>query len=134
MAKFEPGKSGNPNGRPKQKPFLDWCKKWVDEKGESQLCKIAENGRHKQQLEAIKTIFAYAIGKPVEYSETSHQFDGLAPDPSKAKELLEQIIGESEGSSILANTGSAASAGEKPAELPDPQRSAGAGDQGDRPA
>lgn len=62
---FEKGNPGGP-GRPKQKPFLDWCKKWTVEKAELYLAPIAEDRRSKNQLEAIKTIMAYGVGKPVE--------------------------------------------------------------------
>jgi len=89
---FEPGKSGNPAGRPKQKPLLEWCKKWTIEKAESTLGPIAEDPAHKQQLDAIKTIMAYGVGKPVEFTETTHQFEGVAVDPHGAKELLGQLI------------------------------------------
>ena len=96
---FKPGESGNPNGRPKQKPFLDWCKKWAVARGEAFLTAIAENPRHKNQLDAIKTIFAYGYGKPVEFTESTHDFSGMGQSADEARSALEKLIaGKAEGS------------------------------------
>lgn len=62
---FQKGNPGGP-GRPKQKPFLEWCGKWTVERAEKFLIPIAEKSSSKNQLEAIKLIMAYGVGKPVE--------------------------------------------------------------------
>ena len=65
---FKPGESGNPAGRPRQKPVLEWCKRWTMDKAEKYLAPIAEDVGNKNQLEAIKLLMAYGVGKPVETS------------------------------------------------------------------
>ncbi len=127
MPKFEPGKSGNPNGRPKQKPFLDWCGKWTVDRAETVLAPIAENPRHKSQLEAIKLIMAYGVGKPVEFSESSHQVEGIPADPSKALSILEELIPKSAIAGIGGGAGDAAGAGNGAAQVLGPERGAGEG-------
>lgn len=62
---FKKGDPGGP-GRPKQKPFLEWCGKWTVERAEQYLAPIAEDNKNRGQLEAIKLIMAYGVGKPVE--------------------------------------------------------------------
>ena len=105
MPQFEPGNSGGP-GRPKQKPFLDWCKKWIAEKGESFLAPIAENAKSKNQLEAIKLIFAYGIGKPAETVENSFRFEGMATDVNSVKEYLDTLITDPARGGVIKSSGS----------------------------
>lgn len=124
MGKFLPGQSGNPNGRPRQKPFLDWCKDWITTKGRDALCKIAEDPDHKQQLEAIKTIYAYGIGKPVEFSEASHQVESVRANPDEALSILESIIPGAAVKGIRASDGNESREGAGPDEVPSSQRGA----------
>ncbi len=124
---FEKGNPGNPNspGRPKQKPLLEWCKRWTLEKAESTLGPIAEDSTHKQQLDAIKTIMAYGVGKPVEFTETTHQFEGVAADPNGAKELLGQLIAGDTITSVGLGDGSGVVPPELAAQILGSKRSAG---------
>ena len=90
---FAIGNSGGP-GRPKQKPFLEWCKKWTAEEAEKYILPIAQNPKHKAQMEAIKLVMAYAIGKPVDFHETNHSFERSETDGElleQAKAIREQI-------------------------------------------
>ena len=128
---FEKGHAGGP-GRPKQKPLLEWCKKWTLEKAESVLGPIAEDREHDKQLEAIKTIMAYGVGKPVEFTETTHQFEGVAADPHGAKELLGQLIAGYTITSIGLGDGSGVVPPELAAQILNPEWPARAGDSGDR--
>lgn len=102
---FQKGNPGGP-GRPKQKPFLEWCGKWTVERAEKYLAPIAENPRHKAQLEAIKLIMAYGVGSPVSFSEASHIVEGLGAEPITAKERVDQIISEAIAGSNGASGGS----------------------------
>ena len=127
MAQFEKGNHGGP-GRPKQKPLLDWCKKWSLEKCEQYLGPMAEEPG-KSQLEAIKTILAYGIGKPLDTLETTHQFEGVAADPHGAKELLGQLIAGDTITSVGLGDGSGVVPPELAAQILGSQRSPGDGNQ-----
>ena len=131
MGLFERGNPGGP-GRPKQKPFLDWCRKWTVEQGEKYLLPIAEDEKNKQQLDAIKTIFAYGIGKPQETVESSHQFEGMEANPNQAKELLGQLIAGETMASVGLSEGSGVVAPDIAVKLPSSKRGARKGDSGNR--
>ena len=124
---FESGKSGNPAGRPKQKPLLEWCRKWTIEKAETHLGPIAEDSEHKYQLEEIKTIMAYGVGKPVEFNETTHQFEGMDANAHQAKELLGQLIAGESIASVGLGEGDGVGQASKPDEVLDSKRGAGEG-------
>ena len=104
--------------------MLEWCRAWVNEKGEKYLAAIAQDPRNKGQLEAIKTIFAYGIGKPVEFVEASHQFEGVGPDPEQAKEFLGQLITGAAPGGVGEGSGSGASPDSVPPPLLDTERGA----------
>ncbi len=87
---FKKGDPGGP-GRPKQKPFLDWCNKWTVEKAEKYLAPIAEKSSSKNQLEAIKLIMAYGVGKPV---ETTILDADIAPNLGSSVESLASAIAD----------------------------------------
>ena len=89
---FQPGWAGGP-GRPKQKPFLEWCKKWTVEKAEKYLLPIAQT-KGREQLEAIKLIMSYAIGKPFQATETSIGFEDVPSNPTEITSSLEFVIAE----------------------------------------
>ena len=129
---FKPGESGNPNGRPRQKPLLEWCKKWTLEKAETVLGPIAEDPKRKDQLEAIKTIMAYGIGKPVESVESTHQFEGLDANPHQAKDFLGQLIAGETIASVGLGEGSGDEQANSTAQVPGPERGAGESNSGDR--
>jgi hypothetical protein len=62
---FEPGKSGNPGGRPKiAQEFKDKCREFMSEDGWEKLKLLATNGRSKDHMKALELIAAYAYGKP----------------------------------------------------------------------
>lgn len=116
---FKPGDPGGP-GRPKQKPFLEWCGKWTVEKAEKYLAPIAEKSNNKNQLEAIKLIMAYGVGKPVDFSQVSHEFEGLATNPVEAKAALDGIIAEGARKGLGECLGSPDSPGDGAAKVPGP--------------
>ena len=121
---FEKGHPGGP-GRPKQKPFLDWCKTWTVEKAHRYLRPIAENGKRKDQLEAIKLIMAYGVGKPVESIEASHQFDGVEQNPSSIAIGLAELIERGRIASVVPSNGNGEVATASAIEVPGPERGAG---------
>ena len=118
MAWFEKGNPGGP-GRPKQKPLLDWCKKWSLEKCEQYLGPIAEQPG-KSQIEAIKTILAYGIGKPIDTVESTHQFEGMEANAHQAKDLLGQLIAGESIASVGLGEGSGAGPIPQPVEGANP--------------
>lgn len=126
MPLFEKGGPGGP-GRPKSKPLIDWCKKWTHEKCEQYLAPIAEDCDHKQQLDAIKTILAYGIGKPIETVDSTHQFEGLEARPYQAKGFLGQLIAGETIASVSLGEGSRDGEDNESAMLPGPERGAGEG-------
>lgn len=121
---FQKGNPGGP-GRPKQKPFLEWCGKWTVEKAEKYLAPIAEKGSHKNQLEAIKLIMAYGVGKPVEFSEASHQLERVPTNPDEALSFLEELIPKSAAKGTGGGPGDAKGAGDGASQVLPPERGAG---------
>lgn len=74
---WEPGKSGNPGGRPKRRPIAESLKDALDETvGRSdktrrqalveRLFRIALSGKRTEALAAMKLILAYTDGLPVQ--------------------------------------------------------------------
>ena len=125
-------KTGNP-GRPKgslRKPLLDWCRNWAVTRGETELLKIAHNPKHKNQFDAIKLIYAYAIGKPIETVEASHQFEGVGEDPRAAKDALDDLIAEATGGGSRKDKTDTPGDGVQPASVHGPEREAGGSDTG----
>ena len=63
---FQPGQSGNPGGRPKRSiSFQQLCREEQPANFE-RLKAIAADPRHKQQVEAIKIMLAYDLGRPIQ--------------------------------------------------------------------
>lgn len=97
---WKPGQSGNPAGRPKdKKPYIEWCREWTIFNAKKHLVPIAENPEHKHQLEAIKLLMAYGVGKPLETSIVEAE---IAPRTGTSVEEIAgeiaSILGEPEGS------------------------------------
>ena len=63
---FPPGNSANPGGRPKKlQSFQQMCREEQPANFE-RLRQIAADPRHKQQVEAIKLMLAYDLGRPIQ--------------------------------------------------------------------
>lgn len=130
---FKPGQSGNPAGRPRQKPFLDWAGRWTVEKAEKYLAPIAEDtriGNRRTALEAIKLIMAYGVGKPVEFAETSVEFEGVPTDPNSVKGYLDDLISGAAAKGPGTNPADAKPEGDSAPEVLDTQREARGSDSG----
>lgn len=93
MPKYEKGHPGGP-GRPKQKPFIEWCGKWTKEKAEKYLLPLAENSRSKYQFEAIKLIMAYGVGKPVETQLLEDVTESIGSSAEDIAREIASLIGE----------------------------------------
>jgi len=62
---FEPGQSGNPNGRPKiAQEFRENCREFMAEGGWDKLRGIVEDEKHRDRFRALELIMGYAYGKP----------------------------------------------------------------------
>jgi Family of unknown function (DUF5681) len=63
---WKPGQSGNPGGRPKRSiSFQQLCREEQPANFE-RLKAIAADTKHKQQVEAIKIMLAYDLGRPIQ--------------------------------------------------------------------
>lgn len=71
MAKFEPGQSGNPGGRPKSKQLRDLCRAYTAE-GVEELRRLALNATGEMtRVKAWELILAYGHGRPMQASEVT---------------------------------------------------------------
>jgi len=69
---FEPGKSGNPNGRPKvAEEFRDNCRAFMAEGGWDKLKNIVDDPKNRDRFRALELIMGYAYGKPKQGVELS---------------------------------------------------------------
>lgn len=78
---FEPGQSGNPNGRPKRRHLADMLGEELakpsrrdgrsrDQRLVERLVTIALEGKRAEALRAMQLIFAYRDGLPIARTET----------------------------------------------------------------
>ena len=74
---FQPGKSGNPTGRPKVSTvFRNNCREFMSEEGWKKLKTIAVSTKRKDQIKALELIAAYAYGKPKQGVELTGEDGG----------------------------------------------------------
>ena len=75
---WEPGKSGNPSGRPKiAEEFRDNCRTFMAEGGWEKLKDIVEDKKNKDRFRALELIMGYAYGKPKQGLEIDTPAGGL---------------------------------------------------------
>lgn len=105
---FEPGKSGNPNGRPKSRHLTDLLgvelAKQSGKSGQTRdqrlverLVTIALQGKRGEAIQAMKLIFAYRDGLPTQVVE--HDFydalrraaEARGADPERVINLFEHM-------------------------------------------
>jgi hypothetical protein len=69
---FQPGQSGNPNGRPPvMRDFRDRCQRFMQSKGWAKLEQMALEPEGPFAYQAMQLIAAYAFGKPTQPIEQS---------------------------------------------------------------
>ena len=67
LPRLKPGQSGNPGGRPKRSiSFQQICREEQPAELRALSRQIAAEPKHKQQVEAIKLMLAYDLGRPVQ--------------------------------------------------------------------
>ncbi len=81
---FVPGKSGNPNGKPRGVTFSAEVKAWLRQRDEADSAKDAASARTRLDVilrkladEKPEVLLHYAYGKPVE----THEHTGVGGDP-----------------------------------------------------
>lgn len=105
---FQPGKSGNPAGRPKRKPIteamLAELAKPHGRQGKTKLEAMVSNmvtfaisGRSKEAVEVFKIILSYTDGLPVQtvevdvYDAARREAEARGLDPEKVVSILEGL-------------------------------------------
>lgn len=83
---FQPGKSGNPGGRPKANPEVLEILRSATPDAARRLVEIANDPGHKQQLAAVESILNRVLGMP-------KQPIGLDPDDHAAQHIAGSLAG-----------------------------------------
>jgi hypothetical protein len=87
---FQPGQSGNPNGRPAvARDFRERCQQFMQTKGWRQLEHLATDPEHQHHGRALELIAAYAYGKPTQPIEQSGMLTVEHLDSSTVDQALE---------------------------------------------
>lgn len=74
---FEPGKSGNPGGRPKvAQEFKERCREFMEEQGWQLMVDMAKRGTGDDARFALKAAMEYAYGKPKEHKDVDMNVKG----------------------------------------------------------
>lgn len=62
---FQPGKSGNPNGRPATpRDFRSRCQQFMSKTGWATLEELASDSKSPHRYRALELLAAYAFGRP----------------------------------------------------------------------
>lgn len=106
---FQPGQSGNPGGRPKSKPLTALLKAELQQpaRGKSGVTKgqklverllgIALNGKRSESVQAMRLLFAYSDGLPVQtfeldvYEAARRLAEERQLDPDRVVILLDEV-------------------------------------------
>ena len=73
MAKFQPGQSGNPSGRPKKDNLLTKLAKAKTPEAFKRVLELLHSHEDSVSMQAAKTVFEYGYGKPKQELDVSSE-------------------------------------------------------------
>jgi hypothetical protein len=99
MAKFEPGQSGNPGGRPKSKELRETLRAAYADKAHQRLGELMDDRDSRVALQAVREYYDRVHGRPLQASEITiednraEQFASTAPlTPDEVAISLKELL------------------------------------------